>query len=110
MVSSYLSSTLPLSATALLSLYKLASQQICTMPAKVVDERTAPAADMDEKKTIIVDFLNEKQPIIIEEPAWVAERDAAVGKAVETHDDAELARLSALPGGFGSSEMRRKAW
>lgn len=76
-----------------------------------VDEK----APLDEKPEI----LDEKVPITVEvqveekpkaEAAWVSLRDASVAKAIAEHNDEELARISALPGGFGSASSRRRAW
>ncbi|KAL7421346.1 GTPase-activating protein gyp8 [Cryptotrichosporon argae] len=44
------------------------------------------------------------------EPSWLPARERDVLQAAEKNDVDALARLSALPGGFGSDAMRRRAW
>ncbi|ORX39039.1 hypothetical protein BD324DRAFT_618319 [Kockovaella imperatae] len=44
------------------------------------------------------------------QPQWIGKRDKLVQQALEDNDLAGLRRLSALPGGFGSQDMRQKVW
>ncbi|KAK4685286.1 TBC1 domain family member 20, partial [Tremellales sp. Uapishka_1] len=41
---------------------------------------------------------------------WTTRREALVVDALEKNDLASLRRISALPGGFGSEEMRKSVW
>lgn len=41
---------------------------------------------------------------------WAELRAVEVDAAIARHDEGALRRLSALPGGFGSKDSRRKAW
>lgn len=42
--------------------------------------------------------------------SWIARRELVVQQAIETGDLGRLRELAALPGGFGSNEMRKRVW
>ena len=42
--------------------------------------------------------------------SWVVRRELVVQQAIDSHDFGRLKELAALPGGFGSNEMRKKVW
>lgn len=65
---------------------------------------------LNEKLALDSPSLEDEKPVVRITPAWERERDAAVLKAVEAHDEEELRRLSSQPGGFGSRTARRAAW
>lgn len=73
----------------------------------------APAPTLlDEKRALDtpLDTALDEKPVVRVTPSWELERDAAVLKAVEAHDEEELRHLSSQPGGFGSRSARRAAW
>ena len=41
---------------------------------------------------------------------WVERRERVVQQAIDDGDLGKLRELAALPGGFGSNEMRKKVW
>jgi len=41
---------------------------------------------------------------------WVERRERVVQQAINDGDLGKLRELAALPGGFGSNEMRKKVW
>ena len=41
---------------------------------------------------------------------WVERRERIVQQAIDDGDLGKLRELAALPGGFGSNEMRKKVW
>jgi len=42
--------------------------------------------------------------------SWLERRHLLVEKALEKDDIGALRKISAMPGGFGSEEMRRRVW
>nr|XP_018259057.1 uncharacterized protein I303_08600 [Kwoniella dejecticola CBS 10117]OBR81215.1 hypothetical protein I303_08600 [Kwoniella dejecticola CBS 10117] len=57
---------------------------------------------MEEKRPISVELDNVKD--------WVVIRESWTKKAIEAGDHEALRKISALPGGFGGNEVRKKAW
>lgn len=53
---------------------------------------------MDEKESSPSDLL------------WVERREKVVQQAIDDGDLGKLRELAALPGGFGSNEMRKRVW
>ncbi|WVQ93323.1 hypothetical protein IAU59_000391 [Kwoniella sp. CBS 9459] len=58
---------------------------------------------------------SEKVPIeddysIVNDQDWVKIRESLTKQAIEDDDLVSLRKISALPGGFGSEHMRKKAW
>nr|WVH01959.1 ubiquinol-cytochrome C reductase hinge protein [Naematelia aurantialba] len=43
-------------------------------------------------------------------PSWLERRETLVEMAIDHEDVESLRKLSALPGGFGSNDMRKRAW
>jgi len=41
---------------------------------------------------------------------WVERREKVVQQAIDDGDLGKLRELAALPGGFGSNEMRKRVW
>jgi hypothetical protein len=41
---------------------------------------------------------------------WVERRERVVQQAIDDGDLGKLRELAALPGGFGSNDMRQKVW
>lgn len=41
---------------------------------------------------------------------WVQRREKVVQQAIDDGDLGKLRELAALPGGFGSNEMRKRVW
>ena len=41
---------------------------------------------------------------------WVERREKVVKQAIDDGDIGKLRELAALPGGFGSNEMRKRVW
>ena len=50
-----------------------------------------------------------KQPAQIER-SWLDRREQLVQKALDDDDHDMLRQISALPGGFGTEDMRRTVW
>lgn len=42
--------------------------------------------------------------------SWVSRREKIVQQAIDEDDLGRLRELAALPGGFGSNEMRKRVW
>ena len=54
--------------------------------------------------------MDEKQAGPSTPPTWMKRREKVVQRALDDGDLAQLRKISALPGGFGSEEMRRRVW
>lgn len=41
---------------------------------------------------------------------WLERREKVVQRAIEDEDMSKLKEVAALPGGYGSNEMRKRVW